>query len=56
MLGLGIMVVDIIPEREWRDIERVLVIEIIPAVESIAIVIVYTKIFSSTITNLLWLL
>ena len=38
------VVVDIISEKELRDIERVLVTEIIPVVESIAI----TKIFSST--------
>ena len=31
------MVVDVIPEKELRDIEGVLVTEIIPAVECIAI-------------------
>ena len=44
---LGVMVADIISERELRDIEKVLVTEIIPAVESIAIVMC-TLIFSST--------
>ena len=56
MLELGVMVVDIIPEKELRDIERVLVTEIIPVVESIAIVMCTLKYSVVQITNLLWLL
>ena len=56
MLELGVMVVDIIAEKELRDIEKVLVTEIIPVAECIAIVMCPLKYSAVQITNLLWLL